>query len=211
MGQNILIISACLIVNGNLGRTGFYRQVSDKPGGAGYERVFKLACGTAKNFCCMEMVSDCEHLIIDGYNVMHAWEGLRTFTGKNPEAGRNRLAERVRILHDFEGVSTSIVFDGKGERVEMEAPWGGESFVFLFSPTGVTADTVIERLVARARKPERIVVVSEDHLVGETAAALGAQPMSVQGLEDWIRAAERRQSGRIRRHHEKVDREWKGE
>ena len=66
-----------------------------------------------------------------------------------------------------------------------------ERFLF-FSPSGMTADTVIEQLVGKARHPSKVVVASGDRLLQHTVLSLGAQVMGIKELEGWVESCERR-------------------
>ncbi len=61
-------------------------------------------------------------MLIDGYNLIHKWPELRRDMRRGGEVARARPAEAIRVIHDFDGVRTTIVFDGRGEQVEIERP-----------------------------------------------------------------------------------------
>ena len=154
-------------------------------------------------------MSETRHLLIDGYNVIHDWPHLRSLLPTRPEAARDRLAEEVRILHDREGWRVTLVFDGKGEEITIERPGGPPTFSLVFSPSGMSADDIIERLVAADPKSSRITVVTRDTAQRQTIEAFGAIGMSPSELRDWIRRAGAGLASALGTLRRQVDKEWR--
>ena len=153
---------------------------------------------------------DCQHLLIDGYNLIHQWPKLRLALRHGSDAARNRLAEVVRVIHDFDGVRTTIVFDGRGQEVGIERPGGHLTFSFLFSPASMSADELIEQYINKASKPETVCVVTGDNMVRETAGALGAHTITPEDLENWVLSCERRQSEELTKRRRQTQKDWRG-
>ena len=108
------------------------------------------------------------HLVIDGYNVTKTGYGSLPLDGQ-----RQRLLTRLGALAAQTGAEVTVVFDGA--TLDSPTPTGSPRGVrTIFSPAGVTADTVIRRLV-RAEPPGRaVVVVSSDREVADGVRAAGA-------------------------------------
>ena len=156
------------------------------------------------------MAPDCQHLLIDGYNLIHKWPELRRALRHGSDAARNQLAEAIRIIHDFEGVRTTIVFDGRGEQVDIERPGQHPTFSFLFSPASMSADELIEQFTNKASNPESVWVVTGDNMVRETAGALGAHTLTPDDLENWVLACKRRQSEELAKRSRQSQKDWRG-
>lgn len=139
------------------------------------------------------------HLIIDGYNILHAWPEFRRLLRRRIDAATGRLVEAVRILHDFEGSALTVVFDGDGPQLVIEHPDETDSLTVVYSARGVTADAVIEQLLARTPSTEGWVVASADAAIARTALSYGARPVSPSELADWLASVECRQSNWIAR------------
>lgn len=126
------------------------------------------------------------HLLIDGYNVLHAWRWIRgRDTGAGLDASRARLIEAVRQIRDLERVEVSIVFDGRGSSATPDVAVAEEGFAVIFAPAGRTADDLIEVMVAGALDPTACIVATADGLERETVAASGATCLSPVDLKDW--------------------------
>lgn len=150
------------------------------------------------------------HLIVDGYNVIHAWPDTRQQLRRGQwSSAVAALVGRVRVIHDHEGCQLTLIFDGKGDKLQIEHPGDQPTFSVVYSPSGVAADTIIEQLVNRLPRPEEATVASRDGLVVETTAAIGATPLSPEGLLEWIERCEVAQSDGLKRRRRSLEKEWK--
>lgn len=149
------------------------------------------------------------HLLVDGYNVIHAWEELRGLLHQDSGMARDKLAEIVRVIHDIEGLRTTLVFDGQGKDIEIERPTEETTFSLLYAPAGMTADSLIEQMVRSSKSPKSVTVASRDNMVIETVLAQGANAISPDALADWVAACEKREGEALRRHQKEVDQKWK--
>lgn len=145
------------------------------------------------------------HLVIDGYNILHAWVEYRPLLKRGLDAAAGRLLDAVRVLHDFEGHALTIVYDGNGSAISIVHPEEVDSLTIVHSPLGVTADTIIERLLARAPETEGWVVASGDGAVGQTALSYGARAISPESLASWCLEAECRQTSWLQRRRKEID------
>ena len=130
---------------------------------------------------------DFDHLIIDGYNLLHqdsALEGRRD----DLQTARQRLVRRIERAAPEMAPRITVVFDGrKGGR---DASFVAPHLEVLFSPASHTADAVIERMVADAKKPERICVVTSDRIEDQIVSAAGATVLSCLEFTSRCDAAE---------------------
>lgn len=154
--------------------------------------------------------SDHELLVVDGYNVIF---GTPRYKSLMDEPGERDLDhdpfERARelLVADVAAFAQSryepvIVFDAAGN-VNPEHPELRRAGVrMIFSPTGVTADTVIERLVGECRRQMReVTVVTSDNTIRATvggipvtriSSAMLAHEIDVLDSEREVDIAERR-------------------
>ncbi len=154
-------------------------------------------------------VSFQRHLLIDGANILHAWPELRKLLKTDREAARSQLLQRAAAIHDSESVRVTIVHDGRGEEIVVERPSGQASFSVIYTPTSLTADDVIEQMVANASDPSACVVATDDRTERETVTAAGASTMHAGDLRAWIERAEARQAGAVKAMREANERKWR--
>jgi len=133
-----------------------------------------------------------QYLLIDAYNVICATDSLREMMQENLDSARDQLADEVKSIHDAEGLHLALVLDSQNERLQVEHPFGKNSFEFVYAPADVSADGVIERMVARIKNPSDSTVVSNDRMVRESARASGALAIRPDELFEWARACDAR-------------------
>lgn len=125
--------------------------------------------------------SNHELLVVDGYNVIF---GTPRYKGLMDEPDARQLDhdpfDRARelLVSDVAAFAQGryepvIVFDAAGN-VNPEHPELRRAGVrMIFSPTGVTADTVIEKLVGECRRQQReVTVVTSDNAIRATVGGI---------------------------------------
>jgi predicted RNA-binding protein with PIN domain len=131
------------------------------------------------------------HLILDGYNCIHANPSLKKIIlAHGTDGARDGLAEAVRILHDYEGWTLTIVFDGRGQATDIERPNKGiNTFSYVYSPSGISADEVIEGLAAKIALRDDVVVGTADGAIRLTVQTLGARWIPPEEVWRWVKEA----------------------
>lgn len=149
------------------------------------------------------------HLLIDGSNVLQAWPDTRAMARRDREAAKALLLRRVAVLHDFAGWRVTVVFDGRGENLSVEAIGDAADFACLHTPAGATADDVIEQLVGRALVPAACLVATADQPERATVEAAGAAWCSPEELAARIDSMNTRQARRVARGNAASERAWR--
>ena len=136
-----------------------------------------------------------ELLVVDGYNVIHAtprYEQLIFERSDDPYSHDVYDAARTALIRDvaaFAGRSYEavIVFDGAGN-VSAERPNLPQAGCRIeFSPTGISADTVVQRLCIEAREAGRACsVVTSDGTIQATVMGKGVTRISARMLVEEI-------------------------
>ena len=128
------------------------------------------------------------YLIVDGHSVIFAWPELRKLHARRTALAREELVNVLTNYQDASGVHVVAVFDGKGGKAnEVTAPGGIQIF---YSAAGQTADSIIERLVARYASQHEIMVATSDLMEQQTVTSFGALVVSAEGLRGWIEEAQ---------------------
>ncbi|RPF78053.1 MAG: hypothetical protein CBC31_007010 [Verrucomicrobia bacterium TMED71] len=138
------------------------------------------------------------HLIVDGFNVAHAWGLVKKRSGDWINEIVRTLQEELKEIHDEKGWRVTIAMDGKGREIDRLHPFGDDSFELLYSPSSLTADAVIEQMVSGDARPELIRVGTEDRAVLHSIEAGGAEAISPAALKDEVLAARRLKRSRIK-------------
>ena len=128
-------------------------------------------------------------LIVDGFNVLRSGSRYKNVSLNMPDYEHDWLNRaREMLINDvvhFAGRdwNATIVFDGGGnvESTGETQTVGGVRVTF--SPAGVSADSVIEKLAFEAReRGEEVFVVTSDASVQDTVFGLGVDRMSAEGF-----------------------------
>lgn len=122
------------------------------------------------------------YLLVDGHNVIHAWPELRRDhrVAARRHVARATLLQRLRHLQDMTGTQVVVVFDGAKQGTNEEREPDG--LQIIYADPGTTADTIIERLVAKYASAHQLRVASADGMVQQTILALGADWVSTDML-----------------------------
>lgn len=151
-----------------------------------------------------------KHLLVDGYNIAHAWPELRrVLTTEGRDVARARLVAKLRALHDFERMRVSVVFDGRGAEIAIERPTPHTTFSVLYTPAGMTADDLIEQLAVQSAKPAEVFVATADRAEGDTVSAHGVHLLSPAQLAEWVERVGQAQSAAVEQQSKRTTAEWK--
>ena len=132
------------------------------------------------------------YLIVDAYNIICATPHLRQLMATDLDSSRDLLAETIRSIHDVEGIRTAIVLDSKKSGLSVSHPFGAETFEFIYAPADVSADGVIERIVARLPSGWEATVVSNDRMIRESIRTNGGVALRPEELFEWAEGCDRR-------------------
>jgi predicted RNA-binding protein with PIN domain len=124
-------------------------------------------------------------VLIDGHNVMFAWEGVRQAGLKDPRAGRQRVVEAAsRYQAQRPGRKVTVVFDGQDPSLIPSPKALGEGGIrVIYSRPPQNADMVIREMVEKAQGKEEVWVVSSDREVQSHARACGAKVFGAKSFE----------------------------
>ena len=133
-------------------------------------------------------------LIVDGYNVVHAWPALkRALQERGLEDARRSLVQALAEYAAQTGAEVTVVFDAHGRDRSGAAPEVVDGVTIRFGTRHASADHVIERLANQASRrggAGEIVVATGDRLQREMVGAMGVGTISPQALlEDVQRVA----------------------
>lgn len=118
------------------------------------------------------------HVIVDGYNVLHADPRYALLADRDMDAARARLVEDAAAWSTGTA-RTWVVFDGAGNPASDGRPHHVSGAAVIFSPAGTDADSVIEALAHRFRAEGLpVLVVTSDADTQDAVMGSGATRMS---------------------------------
>lgn len=114
-----------------------------------------------------------EYIIVDGYNLIFAWDGLAALAKENFDAARHILTDILCNYRGYTKCELVLVFDGykvKGNTGE-KSDYNGIHLVF--TKENETGDMYIEKLVEEVGKNYSVRVVTSDNLIQVSALRAG--------------------------------------
>lgn len=134
------------------------------------------------------------YLLVDGYNVIFAWDELREAAKQSAEAARNLLIDILSNYQPLRGEQIIIVFDAyKVPRANAEI-YRYPNLYVVFTKEAQTADSYIEQTTYEIGKHHRVRVVTSDGLEQLIILGHGASRVSAQMFKQELEHATRRLS-----------------
>lgn len=107
--------------------------------------------------------SDCkEYLLIDGYNIIFAWDELKALAKDSLDSARNQLIHRLCNYQGFSGVEIILVFDAYKVKKNPGSVEKHRNISVVYTKEAETADTYIERVTHALSKKHRVRVATSD-------------------------------------------------
>ena len=128
-------------------------------------------------------------LIVDGYNIIFAWEDLAALAREDLEAARRTLCDRLSNYAGFRKCYLVLVFDGwkvKGNPGEKTLY---NNIQVVYTKEGETGDAYIEALAAKIGGNYNLRVATSDSLVQLSSFRTGALRMSARELREELELA----------------------
>lgn len=132
-----------------------------------------------------------EYLIVDGYNVIFAWEDLKTLAAHNLDAARDRLNDILCNYQGYKKCHLIVVYDAYKRQGGAGSEQDYHNIHLVFTREGQTADMYIEEYVRTLGKKVKVTVATSDGLEQLTVSSGGALRMSSNELLLEVQAAER--------------------
>jgi predicted RNA-binding protein with PIN domain len=132
-----------------------------------------------------------EQLVVDGYNVIHAWKDLRPLLAASLEEAREGLIARLSTLAQVTGTSVTVVFDAHRTQANQLSEEWRDGLRVVFTRRGHSADHAIERLAYLAsERREPLVVATSDSFHRSMLRGMGAAVIDPEELLRRVRGAE---------------------
>jgi uncharacterized protein len=143
-----------------------------------------------------------ERVIVDGYNVAHAWPDLkRLLTGASLEAARDRLVERLSVFGMVAGADVTVVFDAHHSAARNNSEQTVDGVRVIFTRKGHSADHIIERMAYEATQAgDVITVATSDRFQRDLVRGMGGAVISALELERRVIDAEAEMGRRVQRY-----------
>ncbi len=132
-----------------------------------------------------------DYLLVDGYNIIFAWDDLKKIAEENLDAARGELINRMCNYQGYAGCELILVFDAykvKGKHRDVEKYC---NINIVYTKESETADTYIERVSHELSKNHRVRVATSDGTEQMIILGNGAMRISAEEFRKRYRVAEK--------------------
>jgi predicted RNA-binding protein with PIN domain len=125
-------------------------------------------------------------VLVDGYNVIHAWPELMELSKESLEHARDKLIEILAGYGAFKDYAIIIVFDAHAVTGSDCCQQENGDFTVVYTKEGETADSYIEKtvymLVRQGDSTQQVYVVTSDWMEQRIILGVGAARISAREL-----------------------------
>ena len=114
-----------------------------------------------------------EYLIVDGYNLIFAWDELKSLAAERLDLARGRLMDMLSSYCGFTKSELVLVFDGYRTPGNPGSREDYHNIHVAFTPAGETGDMYIERIADEIGRNYDVRVVTSDNLIRLSALRSG--------------------------------------
>ncbi len=118
-----------------------------------------------------------EYLLVDGYNVIFAWEFLKDIAETSLEMARDKLVDILLSYKAFKDIELIVVFDAYKVKNNPGSVERVHDLYVVYTKEAETADMYIEKATHKLSKNHRVRVVTSDSL--EQLIILGAGALRI--------------------------------
>jgi len=130
-------------------------------------------------------------LIVDGYNIIFAWDDLATMAKDDLDAARRHLCDRLSSYAGFRKCRLVVVFDGYKVKGNLGEKQLFHNIQVVYTKENETADAYIESLAAQIGNNYAVRVATSDSLVQLSSLRSGVLRMSARELAQELEQAKK--------------------
>ena len=132
-----------------------------------------------------------KYIIVDGYNIIFAWEELANLAKGDLDAARRRLCDLLSSYAGFTKTKLVVVFDGYKQKGNPGEKSQFHNIQVVYTREGETGDAYIESLVHDIGTNYNLRVATSDSLVQLASIRSGVLRMSARELYEEVTAAQK--------------------
>ena len=130
-------------------------------------------------------------LIVDGYNIIFAWEELAETAASDLDAARRRLCDILSSYAGYKKCYLVVVFDGYKQKGNPGEKTQFHNISVVYTKENETGDAYIERFVAQIGPNYNVKVATSDALVQISSLRSGVLRMSARELRQLVQDAQK--------------------
>lgn len=138
-----------------------------------------------------------EYLLVDGYNIIFAWEELRELAAVNIDSARDKLMDVLSNYQGYTGGTLILVFDAYKVKGNPGSVQRYHNIHVVYTREAETADQYIEKTVHDIGRRYRVTVATSDALEQMIIWGSGASRLSARGLKEAVERSNREMKERF--------------
>lgn len=126
-----------------------------------------------------------KYLIVDGYNIVHAWDELKELTEDNLDGARTKLMDILCNYQGFVKCEIILVFDAYRVKGNIGEFFDYHNIHVVYTKEAQTADAYIEKLTHEMAKEYQVTVATSDGLIqlitrGQNCMVISARELKLE-------------------------------
>lgn len=146
-----------------------------------------------------------DYLLVDGYNIIHAWKELSELARENLDSARIALLDILADYQGFRGMTLIAVFDAYRVKGGQGSVSKYHNIYEVYTKEAETADAYIEKTVHEIGRKHNVTVATSDALEQVIVFGEGAVRMSAKELYEEVKASKADIADICRRRSEKLE------
>ena len=124
-----------------------------------------------------------DYLIVDGYNIINAWDELKEIAISDLEHAREKLIDAIIEYAEFTGRLGIIVFDAYNIKSCKEKIEKRKNITIVYTKEYQTADSYIEKFIGSLSKYDDVKVATNDYAEQQIVLGKGASRITSRELK----------------------------
>ena len=140
-----------------------------------------------------------EYLLVDGYNIIFAWEDLNELSKINIESARNKLMDRLSNYQGYKKMTLILVFDAYKVKGNPGSVMKYHNIYVVYTKEAETADQYIEKTVHEIGRKYQVTVATSDALEQVIILGQGGNRLSAANLLEEVEVVEAEISKKVQK------------
>ena len=132
-----------------------------------------------------------EYLLVDGYNVIFAWEDVKELAKVNIEGARNKLMDVLCNYQGFKKCNLILVFDAYKVQGQELGVQKYHNIYVVYTKEAETADQYIEKVVHEIGRKYHVTVATSDNVEQVVTLGQGGKLLSARELRTEVEEVQR--------------------
>lgn len=138
-----------------------------------------------------------ECVLVDGYNIIYAWDELKNIASKNIDGARDKLLDILSNYQGYKDNTVIVVFDAYNINRHKETIYKHNNIYVVFTKAAETADMYIAKTTHQMANKYRVTVATSDALEQLIIMGHGAYRMSAMNFYEEVKQIENKISEKI--------------